>query len=369
MNPYVPDNLPLRKEIINWAEHVTLIGNARAALARFNGVLQAMPNPQVLLSPLATQEAVLSSKIEGTITSMEEVLEFEASPTSNISMEKRDDLREVINYRQAIRAAVDDMNKRPLCLNLIRDLHCVLMSGSVRGQDKMPGEIRINQNYIAPPGAPIEQATFIPPSPENVSPSLHNWEEYLYMEEKDPLVQLALLKAQFELIHPFCDGNGRMGRMLIPLILYDKKLLSSPVFYLSAYLERNHEIYYERLKAISRDGDWNGWIAFFLQAVVEQSEENSRKAKAILDLYNEMKQHIRNVTHSQFGIDALDAIFDSPIFKSSYFIARSNIPRGTALRILRLLVKNSILFAVQEQSGRTPSLFCLPSLLGIAEDL
>ena len=153
------------------------------------------------------------------------------------------------------------------------------MLADVRGRHKDPGEIRRIQNYIAPPGTPIDQATFIPPSPERIMDALSNWEDYLYHAEKDPLVQLAVLKAQFELIHPFLDGNGRIGRMLVPIILYQKKILSQPMFYISAYLERNRDVYYDRLLAVSRDGDWNGWIAFFLEALARQSEENSQKAK------------------------------------------------------------------------------------------
>lgn len=367
MNPYIPEKLPLRADAINWAEHVTLIGKANAALARYDGILQAIVNPQVLLSPLITQEAVVSSRIEGTITSMEEVMQFEASPPTDAPPKKKDELTEVINYRQAIRTAVGDLEKRPLCVNLMLDLHRILLSGSVRGRDQMPGEIRVSQNYIAPPGRPIEQATFVPPQPGDVRPSLYNWEEYAHEEEKDALVQVAVLKAQFELIHPFCDGNGRVGRMLVPLILYDKKLLSSPMFYISGYLDRNRDAYLDCLEAISARDDWNGWIDFFLRAVVEQADENSRKARAIIDLYNKMKLRVPEVTHSQFAVRALDAMFDRPIFDSSYFVARSGIPRSTALRLLKLLIDGGIVTTVGEQSGRRPTLLCFPSLLGIAE--
>ncbi len=135
--------------------------------------------------------------------------------------------------------------------------------------------------------------------------ALSNWEEYLYSNERDPLVQLSILKAQFELIHPFLDGNGRIGRMIVPIILYHKKILSRPTFYISAYLERNRETYYERLLAISRDGDWNGWISFFLQAIVLQSEENSVKARSILNLFNDMKTQVPEITRSQYSVQQL----------------------------------------------------------------
>ncbi|MEN6371994.1 MAG: Fic/DOC family N-terminal domain-containing protein [Armatimonadota bacterium] len=369
MTPYVPEKLPLPQGSIDWAEHVTLIGKSNAALARYDGILQAVINPQVLLSPLMTQEAVVSSKIEGTVTSMEEVLQFEINPSVGTTPRKHDELHEVINYRQAIKMAVGDMNKRPICLNLVLDLHSILLSGSVRGQESRPGEIRRTQNYIAPQGTPIERATFIPPAPTDVIPALNNWESYVHAEERDSLVQLAILKAQFELIHPFCDGNGRIGRMLVPLLLYGKGLLSSPMFYISAYLERNRDTYFDCLRSISQNNDWNRWIKFFLQAVLVQAEENNRKARAIISLYNEMKVRVPEITHSQFAVQTLDALFDKPIFDSRFFVSRSGIPPSTAKRIIKMLVESEILFILREQSGRTPATLYFPALLEIAEGI
>src|SRR4030042_3910649 len=168
---------------------------------------------------------------------------------------------------------------------------------------------------MSPPGHPIEQATFVPPSPDRLAAVLDNWEKYLHFAEKDVLVHLAIVKAQFEIIHPFLDGNGRLGRMLIPLFLFDKKLLSSPMFYLSAYLESNREIYYTRLQAVSQQHDWNGWIHFFLTAIVNQAAINIDKVRGILRLYGDMKTKMQETTHSQFAILALDAIFSRPIFE------------------------------------------------------
>jgi len=369
MDPYIPERLPLTDKLIDWAAHVRLIGKANAALARYDGILQGIVNPQVLLSPLMTQEAVVSSRIEGTITSMEEVLRFDLGSPMGVSTRKRDELQEVVNYRQAVRTAVDDMDKRPMCVNLILDLHRILLSGSVRGQESTPGTIRRTQNYIGSPGTPIEKAVFIPPAPSGVLPALYDWEKYVHVEERDALVQLAVLKAQFELIHPFCDGNGRIGRMLVPLVMYNKELLSSPMFYISGYLDRNRDAYFDCLNSISRKGEWNEWIAFFLTAVMEQAQENSRKARAIISLYNVMKLRIPEVTHSQFAVHALDAIFDRPIFTSSVFIDRSGIPRSTALRILKLLVDSNVIVVAREQAGRSPALLCFHSLLEIAEGL
>lgn len=370
MEPYNPDTLPLKN--IDWERHVTLIGKANAALARYDGILLGMVNPEVLLSPLTTREAVLSSRIEGTQASLEEVLQYEADvgdPEKDQDLTDSPqirDIHEIINYRKAMGTAVEKMSGRPFGINAIRELHRILLTG-VRGRYKDPGEIRRIQNYIAAPGMPIDQATFIPPSPEIIVDALSNWEDYLYWTEKDPLVQLAILKAQFELIHPFRDGNGRIGRMLVPIVLYHKKILSRPMFYISSYLERNRDVYYERLLAISRDGDWNGWISFFLEALVLQSEENSKKAKAILELYNRMKLQVPEILHSQYSIQAVDAIFSRPIFKSKDFAKISRIPEKTAPRIVQELRKRGLLTVLREGRGQISAIYMFSELIDITE--
>jgi Fic family protein len=364
MEPYIPRKLPIGE--IDWTVHISLIGKANAALARYDGLLQGIINPEILLSPLTIREAVLSSRIEGTQASLEDVLQFEADETHMITPEKRLDIQEIINYRTALKAAVVDLQKRPICTNMIRDLHRILLA-SVRGRDREPGEIRRIQNYIAPYGTPIERATFIPPAPDLVPDALTNWENYLHAEEKDPLVQLALLKAQFELIHPFRDGNGRIGRMLVPLILYDKHILSTPMFYISAYLESHRDEYYKRLLAVSRDDDWNRWIAFFLQALTEQATENNQKATAIMGLYEEMKKQVPEVTHSQYSVQAIDTLFSRPIFNTADFIAESRIPKQSAHRILRGLADNGILVVTREGKGKSPAIFRFSRLILITE--
>lgn len=368
--PYIPDTLPLKS--IDWERHVTLIGKANAALARYDGILLGMVNPEVLLSPLTTREAVLSSRIEGTQASLEEVLQYEAdlgSEKHSVSSDSSQvrDIHEIINYRMAMGTAVEKMAGRPFGFNTVRELHRILLMG-VRGRYKDPGELRRIQNYIAPPGTPIDQATFIPPSPEIIMDALSNWEDYLYETEKDSLVQLAILKAQFELIHPFRDGNGRIGRMLVPIILYHKKILSQPMFYISAYLERNRDVYYERLLAISRDGDWNGWISFFLEALVLQSEESSKKARAILDLYNGMKTRVAKITRSQYSIQTIDVLFSSPVINSSGFSIKSGIPDRTAQRIIQRLEQDGILRMIREGRGSRSPTYLFLDLLDITEN-
>lgn len=386
MRPYEPEILPL--ECIDWPAHVPLIGKANAALGRYDGMLRSMVNPGVLLSPLRTQEAVLSSRIEGTQASMEEVLEYQANPREWrwlrrqadiqaaapraarsfewIALEKEADIQEILNYRRAMGQAVKSLKKRPLCLNMVKELHATLLD-SVRGRNKAPGKFRRVQNFIGPPGCTAETATFVPPAVDRLDKVLGNWEKYVHFEEKDRLVQLAVAKAQFELIHPFLDGNGRIGRMLVPLFLFEKGILSGPVFYVSTYFEEHREVYYARLQAISKEDDWNGWIQFFLTAIVEQAQVNTGKTGAILALYQRMKAEVPEATRSQYAIQAIDALFDRPIFTSTDFIARSKIPKDSAHRILRALKDNGFVKDLRPQRGRRAAVLIFPDLIEITE--
>jgi Fic family protein len=309
---------------LEWAKPIPLIGPASAGLARYEGLLSAIPNVHVLLSPLTTQEAVLSSKIEGTHVTMGEVLEIEAGGQPDLfSQTKRDDAEEVLNYRAAMRACVSEMERRPFSQQILRAAHGLLMKG-VRGRDKNPGGYRTEPNWIGTKGCTIKEASFVPIGVEHLQTGMDDWEKYFgSTDEPDALTQLAILHVEFEALHPFKDGNGRLGRMLLPLFLFQRKLLSSPDFYMSGYMEANREEYQERLRAVSRDGDWTGWCAFFLKGVVQQSAENERKARAILTLYNRLKTEVVDLTHSQHSIRAVDFIFESPIFTAPMFTNHS----------------------------------------------
>lgn len=364
MKPYIPDKLPL--ENIDWTRHVPAIGKAHAAIGRYDGMLQSIVNPDLLLSPLTTQEAVLSSKIEESQATLEDVLEYDADPTEIFEDRKYADIMEVVNYRKAIAYATQKLETHPLSLNFIREIHAILLD-SVRGRNKNPGEFRRVQNYIGAPGASIEQATFIPPSPDLVMPSLDNWEKYIHFDEKDVLVQLAIVKAQFEIIHPFLDGNGRIGRLLIPLFLYAKKTLSSPMFYLSAYLESNRDVYYQKLRAVSEAKDWDGWISFFLDAVIEQAEVNISKAKSIHALYEKMKKQIPELTSSKFAINATDALFSAPSLTTASFIEKSGIQKASAIRIIDKLQENGILTEIRKSSGRRAAMYLFEELFEIVK--
>lgn len=350
---------------IDWTKLIPLIGPSSAAVARYDGMLAAIPNPDVLLSPLTTQEAVLSSRIEGTQATMEEVLEFEAGQEA-LSPERKEDIREILNYRAAMREAERLLATVPLSQRVIREAHRVLLSG-VRGQHRSPGEYRQVPNWIGPPGCTIEEARFVPISAEKLPDAMSAWERYAHSDVPDKLVQLAILHAEFEALHPFLDGNGRIGRMLIPLFMWQKGLIQKPRFYISAYFESNRDEYYEKLLAVSRDDDWTGWCRFFLEAVRVQAEDNLNKAKAILDLYEDLKRRIPKMTRSQYAVHALDWIFERPVFSSSHFLRMAGIPEPTARRFLGVLQKGKIIQKVVAGSGRRASIYTFSLLLNIAE--
>lgn len=352
---------------LNWESLIPLVGSANAAVARYDGLLSAVPNASVLLSPLTTQEAVLSSRIEGTQATMGEVLEYEAKgDTGDPTSAKEADIWEVLNYRKAMRAAESMLETLPLSQRVVRETHKVLLSG-VRGHGKSPGEYRKIPNWIGTHGCAMDEARFVPIPADKLPEAMSQWEKFIHSSVSDRLIQLALLHAEFEALHPFLDGNGRLGRMLIPLFMFQAELIQRPMFYISAFLEANRDTYYDKLLAVSRDGDWTGWCIFFLTAVQEQAEENLQKATAILDLYNRMKTHFVDLTHSQYAIHALDWIFERPIFKSSDFIRSTSIPRPTAQRILNVLKSENILKTVEESSGRKSAVLAYTDLLNIAE--
>jgi Fic family protein len=362
MKPYTPETLPLKN--LNYQLLFPYLGEASSELARYDGLLQGIPNPTILLSPLTTKEAVLSSKIEGTQATVDEVLEQEAGMLKE--GEKLKDIQEISNYRQALLRASEYMRDYPIRLGLIRELHKILLN-SVRGENKEPGEFRKVQNWIGRPGSTIEKATFVPPDPLQLTDFLNEWEKYLDFNDTNFLLQAAVVHAQFELIHPFKDGNGRIGRILIPLFLYQKKQLSEPMFYLSEYLEIHREEYYQRLRDISQKNDWNGWIAFFMQAVAIQAKENSRKVRLIMKLYEDMKVKIQEITHSQYTVKLLDAIFSRPIFETASLVNRSGINKKTAMSLIKTIRNHNILTILREPSGRKPAVYCFGELLKITE--
>ena len=350
---------------LDWPKLIPLLGTTAAAVARYDGMLAAIPNPDVLLAPLTTQEAVLSSRIEGTQATMGEVLAFEAGREPD-SPARREDINEVLNYRTAMRTAEELLKDLPLSQRVIRAAHSVLIAG-VRGAGKSPGEYRRIPNWIGPSGCAIDDATFVPIAADRLPDAMSAWERYIHDDIPDRLVQLAVLHAEFEALHPFLDGNGRLGRMLVPLFLWTHDLIRSPMFYISAYFEARRSAYYDGLLAVSRDDDWTGWCRFFLEAVRAQAEDNLTKTSGILDLYEDMKDRVAKMTRSQYATRALDWIFERPIFRSTDFMAAADIPRPSAQRILGVLREGGILRVIVPGSGRRATVLVFPALLNIAE--
>jgi len=352
---------------LSWEKLIPHLGPASAAVARYDGMLAAIPNPRVLLSPMTTQEAVLSSKIEGTQATMGEVLEFEADESGTpVSSARREDFREILNYRRAMDLAEEMLADLPLSLRVVRAVHAELMRG-VRGDDKAPGEFRRISNWIGAPGCSIEEARFVPIDAGALSEAMSGWEAYLHGDEPDRLVQLAILHAEFEALHPFLDGNGRLGRILIPLFLWQRGIIRSPMFYMSAYLEKNRDAYYEGLLSVSSTGDWTDWCRFFLTGVQEQAEANLEKAQTILALYEELKPRVAELTRSQYAIHALDWIFQRPIFTRADFVAGAGVPESTSKRLVAQLRDAGILEEIRHGTGRRPALLAFGRLFNIAE--
>jgi len=321
----------------------------------------------VLLSPLTTQEAVLSSKIEGTVATLSDVLRFDAGEVPD-EESRRLDVFEIINYRLALREAEQELKTRPFNLNLLLSLHRTLLN-SVRGADKNRGRFRTTQNWIGRPGCALAEADFVPHPPASVPVAIDQWEKYYHADRPDALAQLAVLHAQFEIIHPFNDGNGRLGRMLVPLFLYEKRLLHRPMFYLSAYLEQHREQYIAHLRPLGRErGAWNRWIAFFLQALGDQADANAEKARAIMTLYERLKKQVLELTHSQYAVPLLDAMFEQPIFKSTALEKRGGMPsKPMIMNMLGKLKKAGILKLQSEGRGRRAQVLALPSLVNLCE--
>ena len=367
MKPFRPEALPTLR--VDWERLIPFIGPANRAIANFNGVLYGLRNPDILLSPLTTQEAVLSSRIEGTQATLGEVLKFEAGEAPREESRVLD-IQEILNYREALHRAEEELKTRPFNLNLLLELHKILLN-SVRGRDKGRGQFRKVQNWIGSPGSPIEKADFVPPDPLTLMPHLGGWESYYHSDRPDLLVQLAIVHAQFEIIHPFLDGNGRIGRILIPLFLFERKLLTRPVFYLSSYLETNRDEYIERLRRLGRQKHaWTGWIEFFLLAIARQAEANVDAARRIMELYESLKPRVISLTRSQYAVPVLDVLFERPILSAGSFDKLPGLPGKTMIvRMLSKLREAGILSVGRAQSGRKPQILIFDELLSLCESI
>ncbi|MFC1673683.1 Fic family protein [Pseudomonadota bacterium] len=338
---------------------------ATAALARYDQMLQGMHNSEILLAPLRSQEAVVSSRMEGTISTLDEVLQYEADQgdTEEEAPGYRGEAIEVFFYSRALRraqAAIEDGT--PVSNWLIRNAHRVLLSLG-RGADKSPGEYKHEQNYIV--GKNRRQVLFTPISPEQLTSGMDNLFLFLNEDDGESLLKIALAHIEFEALHPFKDGNGRIGRMLITLLLWRHGNISQPHFYVSGYLEDEKDEYIERMRRVSSDGEWTEWCLFFLNALEAQAYKNISTAEEISKLYEEMKVTFRDLLSTRWHMAALDFIFEQPVFRNNRFTAQSGIPQVTAAKFTRTLVDNGLLKTLENPSGRRAGLYAFEPLLQI----
>ncbi len=325
-----PFDLPKLPPKVDYEKLITSMTKAHASLARLDALLYQLKNPKLLSRTLATKEAVLSSQIEGTQATLSEVLEHEAQGIEKENTSKEKDFREILNYRHALEKGVELLKDKPITENFIKDLHSILLS-SARGHHKNPGSFRRDQVYIGKQGLGIEHASYVPPLPMFIPELFSNFENYINSDnEKDKLVQIAIAHYQFEAIHPFMDGNGRIGRLLISLMLYEKKLLTFPFIYLSEFFEEHRQEYYDLLRGVSESNDWGSWVLFFLNGLDIQAVKAQETTKKILDLHSSVNEQIIPF-NSRFSHDFLEALFTNPFFTSPVIKKMAHIENSKTL--------------------------------------
>jgi len=307
---FIPAPLPPDPPVHIDGALLSLLSQADQAVGRLDGVSAMLPNPNLFVAMYVRREAVLSSQIEGTQSSLDDVLTFELDPRG---VELPRDVEEVVNYVRAMNYGVDRLAALPLSLRLIREIHAELLR-DVRGADRHPGEFRRSQNWIGPANAPLSQATFVPPPVGALDEALDNFERFLHAHSTMPvLIRCGLAHAQFETIHPFLDGNGRVGRLLIAFLLIHHNVLRRPLLYLSYYLKRYRAEYYENLTTIRECGDWEGWLRFFLRGVAETAREATETTHAILSLRERHRALIQERGLGMNGLRLLDLLFQQPL--------------------------------------------------------
>ncbi len=305
---FVPVPLPPDPSIQMTPEFVALLSRADRALGRLDGVSQTLPDPELFVAMYVRREAVLSSQIEGTESTLEDLLEFELGKRHR----EPPDVIEVVHYVKAMNYGLERLKGLPLSLRLLREIHGKLLEG-VRGGHRLPGEFRRSQNWIGPANAPLSKATFVPPPVDEMHKALADLEKFLHDETLPPLIHAGLVHAQFETIHPFNDGNGRIGRLLVTFLLVQRNVLHRPLLYLSLFLKRHRAEYYDRLMAVREAGDWEGWLRFFLRGTAETAEEATKAAIAIVNLREKHRSMIQEGGLSTLGLRLLDLLFQRPI--------------------------------------------------------
>src|SRR5438874_917066 len=333
---YHPDPLP---PVIEWTQPLAVaLANASTLIGKLAGEGRRLPNPHVLIRPFVRREAVFSSRIEGTQSTLGELLAAEAGAAVERSP---DDLREVGNYVIALEHGISRLGKLPICVRLIRELHEKLMT-EVRGHHATRGEFRKIQNWIGKPGSTPETASFVPPPPDDVEPCLAAWEKFLHESDLPPLVTIALAHYQFEAIHPFLDGNGRVGRLLITLFLIERRILPTPLLYLSAFFEGSRREYYEGLRGISERGEWQDWIEYFLLGVARMSEDALSRAGRINAKLGEWQKSVSGES-TKTPMRIVELLAANPFITAKGSVEKLEIAFTTAQRAIERLERLGIL--------------------------
>ena len=344
---FYPPPLPPRLEV-DWPL-ATLLSEADRAMAELSGAGQLLPNPHLLIRPYLRREAILSSRIENTIAGMEELALFEAQEGEE---PKRPDVKEVANYVRAMVTGLNSLAELPISSRLICQLHAILLGG-VRGGEgsKSPGEYRRSQNWIGKPGAILAEATFVPPPVEEMHRALGAWENYLHAATAEPvLVKTAYLHYQFEAIHPFLDGNGRIGRLLITLFLCSQKCLSQPLLYLSGFFDETRDDYYRLLLGVSQRGSWREWLEYFLRGVRQQAKSALADTQRVLHLYERYRELLKQAKRPpQTAGLILDELFANPVFNVSRYSGRTGVPYLNARKGVDFWLKHGLL---REMTGQ-----------------
>ena len=348
---------------LDFSRMLSQLVKATDALARYDQMLKNMHNSEILLAPLRNQEAVISSRMEGTVSTIDEILKYEADYDDNVAenVNTRSEVIETILYQRALKGAQHAMESgQPLSQYLIRAAHERLLSFG-RGSAKSPGQFKTEQNYLA--DKTRRNILFVPISPERLQDGMDQLFNYIEIGKDIPLIKAAISHVEFEALHPFKDGNGRIGRMIITLLLWSSKVISAPHFYISGYFEENKDAYIDIMRAVSEKDDWTSWCIFFLEAIEKQAIRNLQIAESISELYERLKQEFSNKLASKWSVNALDFLFTQPVFRNNKFTNNSGIPSSTAARFVRILLETGMLRSIEEASGRRPALYAFEPLL------
>lgn len=365
IQPFLPPLLPLCATEDDWGAYGNNPGLASAMLGRFSGMMEASAKADLFWLMWMLRESQYSNEIEGTVTTLDEVLENNAG--LQIPVERKEDVQEVLNYRETMRLGSEMLAEgTALSLFLVRTLHGRLLQGT-RGADKSPGAWRSVQVHIGKRGTPLTAASYVPPAPEHVPGLLENWIAFIRRTDIDPIIQAAVMHAQFEMIHPFVDGNGRMGRLLISLFLTEKGLLSKPCFYMSAYLQEHREEYYAALGEISRTRCWEHWIRFFITAILERSRTNIDTLREMTALYEDCKKRLHDCTSSGYAISILDYAFENPVFTIPGMAKTLHVTVPALSHLMQKLQRADFFQCVRKGSGRQAALWSFGRMMDILQ--